>query len=486
MDSAFFIKLVQFILSISLLVLLHEGGHFFFSKIFGVRVNRFYIFFNPKFHLFSTYDKWFRKLMKKEPVEVPVKIEKDEKGNEHKKKEYVGTEYGIGWVPLGGYCDIEGMIDETSTELSSEPKPWEFRSKPVWQRLLIIVGGVLVNFLLALFIYSMVLFTWGESYIETKNMTQGMQFNDDAKAMGFKDGDILLGTDTKTFKEFGIDLYRNLSEAKRVDLIRDGKKMSVNLPGDLNLLDMLKKQPTFVVPFVPCVVDSVLPDTPAAGIDMKKGDKIVSLNGKDINSWNDFTLAVSKLNDIVTAKETKEDSLKHRTITIGIKHPSGDTQEVTTKLDNNMRLGVVQQSIWNIYKPTEVRYGFFESFPAGIRYGLNILRGYVDDLKYVFTSDGAKSLGGFGTIGNLFPATWDWMQFWSMTAFLSIILAFMNILPIPALDGGHMIFLLYEMVTRRKPSEKVLIVSQYIGMGILLLLMIVANLNDILRWIGVM
>ncbi len=486
MDSAFFIKLVQFILSISLLVLLHEGGHFFFSKIFGVRVNRFYIFFNPKFHLFSTYDKWFRKLMKKEPVEVPVKIEKDEKGNEHKKKEYVGTEYGIGWVPLGGYCDIEGMIDETSTELSSEPKPWEFRSKPVWQRLLIIVGGVLVNFLLALFIYSMVLFTWGESYIETKNMTQGMQFNDDAKAMGFKDGDILLGTDTKTFKEFGIDLYRNLSEAKRVDLIRDGKKMSVDLPGDLNLLDMLKKQPTFVVPFVPCVVDSVLPDTPAADIDMKKGDKIVSLNGKDINSWNDFTLAVSKLNDIVTAKETKEDSLKYRTITLGVKHPSGDTQEVTTKLDNNMRLGVVQQSIWNIYKPTEVSYGFFESFPAGIRYGLNILRGYVDDLKYVFTSDGAKSLGGFGTIGNLFPATWDWMQFWSMTAFLSIILAFMNILPIPALDGGHMIFLLYEMVTRRKPSEKVLIVSQYIGMGILLLLMIVANLNDILRWIGVM
>ena len=486
MDSAFFIKLVQFILSISLLVLLHEGGHFFFSKIFGVRVNRFYIFFNPKFHLFSTYDKWFRKLMKKEPVEVPVKIEKDEKGNEHKKKEYVGTEYGIGWVPLGGYCDIEGMIDETTQELDSEPKPWEFRSKPVWQRLLIIVGGVLVNFLLALFIYSMVLFTWGESYIETKNMTQGMQFNDDAKALGFKDGDILLGTDTKTFKEFGIDLYRNLSEAKRVDLMRDGKKMSVDLPGDLNLLNMLKKQPTFVVPFVPCVVDSVLPETPAADINMKKGDKIVSLNGKEINSWNDFTLAISRLNDIVTVKETKEDSLKYRTITLGIKHPSGATQEVTTKLDNNMRLGVIQQSIWSIYKPTEVHYGFFESYPAGIRYGLNILRGYVDDLKYVFTSDGAKSLGGFGTIGSLFPAKWDWMQFWSMTAFLSIILAFMNILPIPALDGGHMIFLLYEMVTRRKPSEKVLIVSQYIGMGILLLLMIVANLNDILRWIGVM
>ena len=180
MDSVFFIKLLQFILSISLLVLLHEGGHFFFSKLFGVRVNRFYIFFNPKFHLFSTYDKWFRKLMRRTPVEVPVKVEKDENGNEVRSKEYVGTEYGIGWVPLGGYCDIDGMIDETTQELSSDVKPWEFRSKPVWQRLLIITGGVLVNFLLALFIYSMVLYAWGESYIETKNMTHGMKFNTEA------------------------------------------------------------------------------------------------------------------------------------------------------------------------------------------------------------------------------------------------------------------------------------------------------------------
>lgn len=487
MDSAFFIKLIQFILSISLLVFLHEGGHFFFSKLFGVRVNRFYIFFNPKFHLFSTYDKWFRRLTGKSPVEVPFKMEKDEKGNEHKVKEYVGTEYGIGWVPLGGYCDIDGMIDETTQELSTDPKPWEFRSKPVWQRLLIIIGGVLVNFLLALFIYSMVLYYWGDSYIETKNMTHGMKFNADAKAMGFKDGDILLGTDTKTFKQFGIDLYRDLSEAKRVDLLRDGKKMSVSLPGNLNLLDMLKKQPTFVAPLIPCVVDSVMPHTPAASIGMGKGDKILALNKKSIDSWNEFTLAVSQLNDVVTAKGTKEDSIKNRTVTLAFIHQStGVTDTVTTMLDKDMRLGVLQQSLFSIYKPTEVKYGFLESFPAGIRYGINILRGYVDDLKYVFTSDGAKSLGGFGTIGNLFPATWDWMQFWSMTAFLSIILAFMNILPIPALDGGHMVFLLYEMFTRRKPSVKFLIVAQYIGMGILLLLMVIANLNDILRWIGVM
>ena len=489
MDSAFFIKLVQFILSISLLVLLHEGGHFFFSKLFGVRVNRFYIFFNPKFHLFSTYDKWFRKLFNRKPVEVPFKMEKDEDGKEHKVKEYVGTEYGIGWVPLGGYCDIDGMIDETTQELSSEPKPWEFRTKPVWQRLLIIVGGVLVNFLLALFIYSMVLFYWGESYIETKSMTHGMKFNTEAKKLGFKDGDILLGTDTKTFKQFGIDLYRNISEAQRVDLIRDGKKMSLDLPGNLNLLDMLKKQPTFVAPLIPCVVDSVLPETPASSIGMAKGDKIISINGKEIDSWNEFTMVISQLNDVVTAKGTKEDSIKGRTITLAFQHEGGkasDTTAVSTMLDTDMRLGVLQQSMWSIYEPTEVKYGFWESFPAGIRYGINILRGYVDDMKYVFTSDGAKSLGGFGTIGNLFPATWDWLQFWSMTAFLSIILAFMNILPIPALDGGHMVFLLYEMFTGRKPSLKFLQIAQYIGMAILLLLMVVANLNDILRWMGLM
>ena len=487
MDSVFFIKLLQFILSISLLVLLHEGGHFFFSKLFGVRVNRFYIFFNPKFHLFSTYDKWFRKLMRRTPVEVPVKVEKDENGNEVRSKEYVGTEYGIGWVPLGGYCDIDGMIDETTQELSSDVKPWEFRSKPVWQRLLIITGGVLVNFLLALFIYSMVLYAWGESYIETKNMTHGMKFNTEAKRLGFQDGDILLGTDKKTFKQFGIDLYRNLSDAKRVDIIRGGKEMSLNLPGELNLLDMLKTQPTFVTPLIPCVVDSVLPETPAAGIGMEKGDKILAINGKAVDSWNEFTLAISQINDVVTAKATHEDSIKGRQLKLAVlRQKTGATDTVPVMLDQEMKLGVVQQSPWSIYKPTEVSYGFWESFPAGIRYGLNILRGYVDDLKYVFTSDGAKSLGGFGTIGNLFPATWDWMQFWSMTAFLSIILAFMNILPIPALDGGHMVFLLYEMFTGRKPSVRFLVVAQYIGMGFILLLMVVANLNDILRWMGLM
>ena len=487
MDSVFLIRLVQFILSISLLVLLHEGGHFFFAKLFKVRVTRFYVFFNPKFHLFSTYDTWFRRLFKKDPVVVPEKIEKDENGNERKVKEYVGTEYGIGWLPLGGYCAISGMIDETNQQLSDEPQPYEFRTKPTWQRLLIMIGGVLVNFLLALFIYSMVLYHWGESYIQTKDMSMGMKFNTEAKSLGFKDGDILVGTDKGEFTSFNTDLYRDISEARRADIIREGKAMSLNLPGNLNLLDMIKKQPPFVAPLVPAEIDSVLPGTVAEKIGMTAGDKILSINGKAVDSWNDFTLEISKLNDIVTAKGTKTDSIKGRTVSIAFTHQAtGVTDTVRTMLDNEMKLGVIQKSIWSFYEPTEIKYGFFESFPAGIRYGIDVLRGYVDDLKYVFSADGAKSLGGFGAIGSLFPPVWDWMMFWRMTAFLSIILAFMNILPIPALDGGHVLFLLYEMITGRKPSERFLVIAEYIGFGLLILLMIVANLNDILRWLGYM
>ena len=487
MDNVFLIRLVQFLLSISLLVLLHEGGHFFFAKLFKVRVTRFYIFFNPKFHLFSTYDTWFRKLMGKKPEIVPEKIEKDDDGNEHKVKEYVGTEYGIGWLPLGGYCAISGMIDETNQKLDENPQPWEFRTKPVWQRLLIMIGGVLVNFLLALFIYSMVLYNWGESYIQTKDMTMGMKFNTEAKNLGFKDGDIIVGTEKGEFKMFGADLYRDISEASRVDIIREGKAMAVNLPGNLNLLDMIKKQPPFVAPLIPAEIDSVLPGSPAAKLGMKKGDKLLAINGKEVDSWNEFTIELSKLNDVVTAKNTHADSIKGRTVSIVYEEKaSGTVDTVRTMLNSEMRLGVIQTGMWTYYEPTEVKYGFWESFPAGVTYGISVLRGYVDDLKYVFTSDGAKSLGGFGAIGSLFPATWDWMMFWRMTAFLSIILAFMNILPIPALDGGHVLFLLYEMFTGRKPSERFLVVAEYIGFGLIVLLMIVANLNDILRWLGYM
>jgi regulator of sigma E protease len=449
-------------LAIGLLVLLHEGGHFFFAKLFGVRVDKFYLFFDPSIW------KWDGSLFKFKP-----------KGSD--------TQYGVGWLPLGGYCKIAGMIDESfDTEQMKQPEqPWEFRAKPAWQRLLIMIGGVLVNFLLALFIYSMILFHWGDTYIPVKDMTLGMKFNTEAKALGFEDGDILIGTDKGEFKDFSADLYRDISEAYRVDLIRDGKKMSLNLPGDLNLLGMLKAEPSFVRPLIPAEVDSVMADSPAASIGLQKGDKIVAINDKPIGSYNEFTDQLGILEDMLMAAQSEADSLKVRTATIVFERDAvKDT--TTVVLTPELKLGFYVKSLAGLYEPYTREYGFFESIPAGIKYGWNVLAGYVGDMKYVFTADGAKSLGGFGAIGSLFPPMWDWYLFWKMTAFLSIILAFMNILPIPALDGGHVLFLVYEMITRRKPSETFMIRAEYVGFGILVLLMVVANLNDILRWLGYM
>ena len=453
----FLIKLLQFLLSISLLVLLHEGGHFFFSKLFGVRVEKFYLFFDPWFHIFE----W--------------------------KPRNSDTKYGIGWLPLGGYCKIAGMIDESfdTKQMASEPQPWEFRSKPAWQRLLIMIGGVLVNFLLALFIYSMIMFTWGESYYKVSDMTMGMKFNSAAKELGFQDHDILLGTDKGTFRDFTPDLYRGLADGTRADIIRDGKRMSIPLPGNLNLLDMIKSEPAFVRPFIPAKIEDVMKDSPAAKAGIAKGDVILALAGRQVDSWNEYNDVSGRLQDMLATVTTTADSMKVRNTQVVVKRKNSiDTIAIT--LTPDLKMGVYQASLGSFYKITTDRYGFLESFPAGIRYGISVLKGYVGDMRYMFSADGAKSLGGFGAIGNMFPAEWDWYLFWKMTAFLSIILAFMNILPIPALDGGHVLFLLYEIITRRKPGEKFLVVAEYIGISLLLLLMVVANLNDILRALGIM
>lgn len=452
----FLIKLLQFLLAISLLILLHEGGHFFFSKLFGVRVEKFYLFFDPWFHLFEF------------------------------KPRNSETTYGIGWLPLGGYCKIAGMIDESmDTEQMKQPEqPWEFRSKPAWQRLFIMIGGVLVNFLLALFIYSMIMFTWGENYIAMKDMTKGMQFNKEAKALGFLDHDILLGTEDGDFRTFDVDVFRSISEAREVRVLRDGKPVTINLPGDLNLLDMLKSRPVFARPWTDCVVDSVAGDTPAMKMGLAKGDTILSVDGKKIATFADFSDCLALKAEDLTKGMSHADSTEILTTTIVTrKAATGLLDTAKVVLTAEAKLGFVNKSLSD-YKQTHIEYGFFESFPAGVSYGIGVLKGYVSDMQYVFTADGAKSLGGFGSIGNLFPATWDWYLFWKMTAFLSIILAFMNILPIPALDGGHVLFLLYEMIARRKPSENFMIWAEYIGIGILMLLMLVANLNDILRWLG--
>ena len=455
----FFIRLLQIILSFSLLVLLHEGGHFFFSRLFGVRVEKFYLFFDPWFHLFE----W-----------KPKKSE---------------TTYGIGWLPLGGYCKIAGMIDESfDTKQMEQPvQDWEFRSKPAWQRLLIMIGGVLVNFLLALFIYAMVLFAWGNDYVRTQDMTMGMKFNQEAKAMGFQDHDILIGTDKTTFEGYGVDVYRELTKASRVDVLRNGKQVSVNLPVELNLLTMLKQTPQFMSPFMPARVDSVFSGSVASRLNMQKGDILMAVNGVKVDSYNEFQNEMGRLGDVLAAAETHADSLKTRQVSVMFRH-EGSSKAYVAKvtLSEDLKFGFFPKLYTDYYKVTHQEYGFFESIPAGIAYGWNQLRGYVGDMKYIFSADGAKSLGGFGSIGSLFPPTWDWHAFWLMTAWLSIILAFMNILPIPALDGGHVLFLLYEMITRRKPSENFLIRAEYIGFTVLILLMVVANLNDVLRWLGLM
>ena len=455
----FLIKLLQFMLAISILVLLHEGGHFFFSKLFGVRVEKFYLFFDPWFHLFE------------------FKPRKSD------------TTYGIGWLPLGGYCKIAGMIDESfDTEQMQKPaEPWEFRSKPAWQRLLIMIGGVLVNFLLALFLYAMCLFTWGDDYVKPKDMPLGMKFNKEAKALGFQDRDILVGTDQGEFKKFGADMFRDMATAHKAYVIRDGKQVSIDMPGDLDLLDMFKSTPPFMTQFIEARVDSVLSGSLAEHMGFRKGDIITSLNGKRITSFNDFQYEVGRIDDVLDYAKTHQDSLKALTVTVTLARQAGEqTCKLTRKgvLKDDLKFGYMPQLPAD--KVTHIEYGFFESFPAGIKYGCNVLSGYVGDMKYIFSAEGAKSLGGFGAIGSMFPDVWNWHKFWLMTAFLSIILAFMNILPIPALDGGHVLFLLYEMITRRKPSENFMIRAEYIGIGILMLLMIVANLNDVLRWIGIM
>ena len=444
--ETFLIRALQLVLSLSLLVIIHEGGHFFFARLFKIRVEKFYIFFDPWFSLFKF------------------------------KPKNSETEYGIGWLPLGGYCKISGMIDESmdTEQMKQPPQPWEFRSKPAWQRLLVMIGGVLMNFLLALFIYSMILFTWGDQYIALKDMSYGMKFNETAREIGFRDGDILVSANGKELTRYNVDMLRSLAEAREVVVLRDGKKEQILMP-EISLLEIAKEDPPFVDMLIPNVVDSVLADGGFAKAGLQKGDSLISFNGTPLHSWNEFTeqLGELRLRSEVEQKSSASFSLVYSRA--GVR----DTVNVTT--DDQFK--VLAYSMNPGYQPTRLTYGFFESFPAGVALGINTLKGYVNDMKYVFTKEGAKSVGGFGTIGSIFPKVWDWQRFWSMTAFLSIILAFMNILPIPALDGGHVLFLLYELIARRKPSDKFLEYAQMVGMFLLFGLLIWANFNDILRFV---
>ena len=437
--ETFLIKALQLILSLSILVLVHECGHFFFARLFKVRVEKFYLFFDPWFALFR------------------FKPKKSE------------TEYGVGWLPLGGYCKIAGMIDESmdKEQMAQPPQPWEFRSKPAGQRLLIMVGGVLFNFLLAIFIYSMVLFTWGDTYLPLRNVTAGMEFSQTFRDIGFRDGDILLRADEEPLERLNEHCLRQVVGARTVTVQRDGQEVAIPIPADA-MQRLLRNRDGFANYRYPAVIDKIIAET-AREAGLREGDRVTAVDSVSSPVFSD-------LREPLYADRGREATLR-------IMRADGSEAQLTVPIDSAGHIGVQMRSPLDLYETTTRTYNLLTAFPAGVGLGWNTLTGYVGDMKYVFTREGASSIGGFGTIGNIFPSVWDWRTFWMLTAFLSVILAFMNILPIPALDGGHIMFLLYEVVTRRKPADKFLEYAQIVGMVLLFALLIYANGNDVFRFL---
>lgn len=436
--ETFLIKALQLILSLSILVIVHEFGHFIFARIYKVRVEKFYLFFNPWFSLFKF------------------------------KPKDSETEYGIGWLPLGGYVKISGMIDESmdKEQMAKPAQPWEFRSKSAGQRLMIMVAGVLFNFILALFIYSMVAFTWGDTYLPLKDAKAGLTFSEAAHKVGFEDGDILLSVDGAPLQTLSGDALRAIASGQEVRVLRNGSEATVVVPEDF-MLRLIEENKGFANYITPVVIDSILPGGNAAEAGFQVGDSIVAVNGELTRDQMDLRTALNA---------AKNDSVMFSFFRHGV------PMDLPAFVDTSGMIGVGMKSLTQIYPLKTIKYGFFESFPRGIEKGWKKLGSYAGDMKYLFTKEGAKSLGGFGTLGSIFPAEWNWLLFWEMTAFLSIALAFMNILPIPALDGGHVLFLLYEVIARRKPSDKFLEYAQMVGMFLLFGLLIWANGNDIIRF----
>jgi regulator of sigma E protease len=434
------IKAAQFFLSLSLLIIIHEMGHFIFARIFKCRIEKFYLFFDAGFSLFKT-----------------------------KKGE---TEYGIGWLPLGGYVKIAGMIDESMDreQMKKPPQPWEFRSKKAYQRLLIMVGGVLMNFIVAMVIYIGVLFTWGEEYLPAENAKFGIDASETAEEIGFRDGDKILSVDNKPIDDF-YDIVPTivLEKAEKVQVERDGKKTDIWIgENDIAVMMKTKNLIGLRVPFK-IVIDAFAKESPAKEAGMLKGDEILKVNGKEFQYYDQF------VNEL---KEHKEDEITFTVLRDGVTH------DIPLRLTDDGMMGISWKNNFSEhFEFKTIEYGFWESIPAGIAKGYETSVDYLKQFKLIFNrkTKGYESLGGFITIGSIFPGQWNWHAFWNMTAFLSIILAIMNILPIPALDGGHVMFVLYEMITRRKPNEKFLEYAQIIGLVLLLMLVLYANLNDVLR-----
>ncbi len=434
-----FIKIVQLLLSLSILIILHEFGHFVAAKIFKTRVEKFYLFFNPGFSIF--------------------------------KFKYGETEYGLGWIPLGGYVKISGMIDESldKKQLKKPPQPWEFRSKPTWQRLIIMLGGVIVNILLAIFIYIVMLFSCGEKYIPTAEVKYGITVDSLAYEMGLRNGDKIISIDNNVVEKFHkIPAEIIIEEAKTIQVFRNNEETNIVLPkGFLSKL-VKHRNPDFIGIRIPFVVGGFSKNSSAEAAGLIENDKIIGINNETTLYFDEFR------NTIENYKEKQIDLIIVR---------ENDTIVKMVNVSPEGLIGVYPQGLGSFFKIKEIKYSFFEAIPAGTIKTYNGFENYLKQLKLLFSSEikAYESVGGFITIGSIFPSTWDWHSFWGLTAFLSIMLAILNILPIPALDGGHVMFILYEIITRRKPSDKFLEYSQIVGMTILFALLILANGNDIMK-----
>ncbi len=437
------IRVLQFLASLSLLVLIHEFGHFLLAKLFKTRVEKFYMFFNPWFSLF--------------------KFKKGE------------TEYGIGWLPLGGYVKISGMIDESMDveQMKAEPQPWEFRSKPAWQRLMIMVGGVLMNVILAIVIYIGLSYSYGEQYIAPKDVTYGYMFEESALALGFENGDKIISiegnpVDNQTsYAKIALDII--LNKAKYVEVDRNGEKATVYIEGK-DFESMLKGR--MFDARIPFVIGGIAEGSPAAAAGLQVGDSLIAVNGESVQFFDQF---VSRF------KQAKNETL---TLTVmrnaeGVMVPT----EIEATVSAEGTLGIYPYGAGAFLSVSTKKYNLIQAVGVGVTRAGQEIAGYWNQIKLLFDKDlkAYKSLGGFISIAKVFPGYWDWISFWHTTAFLSIILAVMNILPIPALDGGHVMFLLYEVVTRRKPSDKFMEYAQMFGLAVLLLLMVYANGNDIIK-----
>ncbi len=434
------VKILQLVLALSILVLIHEFGHFIFARIFKIRVEKFYLFFDPWFSLFKY------------------------------KPKNSDTEYGIGWLPLGGYCKISGMIDESMDKeaMAKEPQPWEYRSKPAWQRFFVIFGGVLFNFILAIIIYIGIMYAWGEQYVKNSDVTTGIYASELAQEIGFRNGDRIIsfdGVEPEKFSELQVELVR--TQAKEAKVLRNGDTVTLSI--DPVYIASILNTPGMFSYGIPFEVMQVPDSSINAASGLMPKDRLLAINGADCDMFYQAqkVLAQHKGDSVVA------------TVARG-----GEILLLPLATDTLGRLQVVANAnLENFYTITEKQYGLLSAIPAGVNKAVVTVANYFKELKLIFSpkTEAYKSVGSFITIGKIFPGTWDWYSFWSITAFLSVMLAVLNILPIPALDGGHLVFTIYEMITGRKPSDKFLEYAQTVGMILLLGLMVLAFGNDIFR-----